>query len=779
MNKKIVTAVLFSVLLLLITLPAVFSFDSGPMVAYFSLDKQTEDIKVLAGDVKYELQVASYNEGQVKTTFSLQNMETGYVSEVFADTWLDSYIANKSIIDVVPGQWLAIIRMEDNEGRVTIFEQPFEVFEDIYGDYRILEIIPDPVLVEVDDEIKTVTVRVQNLLGVARTAQLGWRWMGDENWTTKEINLGTLETKEVVFNIAPDIEGQKRTGVFAINPLDIPPGHEIEKEVDFILNYPDLETVKIFIKDRQDGQIIVDYLVKNFVVDGLDYPVNTDFRYGIDGRVIGTVASIELDSNEEKRIKGIILPINNPRSVSPFGEINYSYDKPFKPKKLRELTFNNFYKLEPLDLTKQLDLYAVSLTGGSYRGGEMVSVTAMVGQNKSSPYLEGQVEVVLRNSDTEAILDSRRVTMQPGEERAVSFTFQIPRSKSTSPKTMTIEAEINPSPREYEEIDTEYSNNNIARSKIIILPQFDFKPACPPDTQKAIVGYKDWVREYRCGTSANGSPIYCDEVVDGVTGIGRDTGARFNPNVFMERITVEAYGMDGTAITPPNHGAIVKAGMGFAVQLKTKYENELYPNYDWGLQKRYDIKRVYAEFPDVENKVYMVPRDFPPRKENTWYFPRVEITRGQGDMGMLRRYETLNPLNVDPDTHIDGGNVHYTSFYYPDGEYPFSITGYQGGVTSIKRWYLPSPLSSGSWHTLAEFEPRLNFCIDIVATVSGSPHDDYIFRRVDPHNPFPYNGRKGWNWQGYEYIFNDIKNWWATYDKEDGHVATHRWTFEY
>lgn len=779
MKKKIVTATAFFFLLLGVALPAVFSFDNGPVVNYFSLDNQVEDIKVLAGQVRYELEVVSSNEGQVLTTFSIQNTDTGVISEIFGSVWLDSYFPNKSIINVTPGNWVAIVQMEDRDGRTNVFEQPFEVFEDTFGDYSIIEITPDPVLVEIGDGQKKVTVHVQNRLGTERIAHIGWKWAEDKDWNTQEVEFGPLEIREVVFNIIPEIEGPKKTAVFAINPLDIPPGHEIEKEVDFILNYPDLETVEIFVRDRQDGHVVVDYLIRNSVTAGLDYPVLTNFRYGVDGNIIGTVDNIALASNEEKRIRNIVLPVANPRSVSPFGEINYKYDKPFKPEELRRLTKNNFYQMEPLDLTKELDLYAVSLTGGSYRSREMVTATAVVGQNEGSSHLEGQVEVVLRDRDTGEILDSKRITMQPGEERSVSFTFQVPHNNKTSPQTMNIEAEINPPPREYEEIDTEYSNNNVARSRIIILPQFDFKPTCPSDTMEAIVGYKDWVRSYPCGVDDDGNIIYCYEVVDGVTGIGRDTGERFAPNVFYERLSVESFRVDGQQFTPPNVDVTVKAGMGFSMYLKTEYENELYPDYDWGLQERYDVRRVYAEFPDLEGGVFLVPANFLPQKENTWYFPRVEITRGQGDMGMLKRFETLEPLNVDDKTHIDGGNVHYTSFYYPDGEYPFSITGYQGGVTSIKHWYLASPYSSGTWRTLEEFEPRLDFCIDVIVDVLGSPHDDYIFRRVDPHNPFPYDGRKGWNWQGYEYIFDDIKTWWATYGKKDGHVTTHKWTFEY
>jgi hypothetical protein len=45
LNKKIVAAVVFSVLLLAIALPAVFSFDNGPVVIYFSLEDQTEILK--------------------------------------------------------------------------------------------------------------------------------------------------------------------------------------------------------------------------------------------------------------------------------------------------------------------------------------------------------------------------------------------------------------------------------------------------------------------------------------------------------------------------------------------------------------------------------------------------------------------------------------------------------------------------------------------------------------------------------------------------------------
>jgi hypothetical protein len=132
-------------------------------------------------------------------------------------------------------------------------------------------------------------------------------------------------------------------------------------------------------------------------------------------------------------------------------------------------------------------------------------------------------------------------------------------------------------------------------------------------------------------------------------------------------------------------------------------------------------------------------------------------------MEMVRYFPQLEPLSIDTNVYIDGGNKFYTSFYLKDEMLDYIVYGEGAGATQTYYIVDKSACEGGGIDiSTSSISPRLSFCIEGQVEIKGSPHDDYIIRRINPHNPFPQNGRRGWNWVGYDNIFEELKQWYDT-----------------
>jgi hypothetical protein len=95
------------------------------------------------------------------------------------------------------------------------------------------------------------------------------------------------------------------------------------------------------------------------------------------------------------------------------------------------------------------------------------------------------------------------------------------------------------------------------------------------------------------------------------------------------------------------------------------------------------------------------------------------------------------------DKLLNGGNKWYLDFEQKDGPYQFSVVVPDVGVNSL------NVCSKGE--------------VDVEGSFIGDPkgNDDFVFRSVDPTNPFPSG--KGWNWSGFESVISSIKDWWTNW----------------
>jgi hypothetical protein len=217
-------------------------------------------------------------------------------------------------------------------------------------------------------------------------------------------------------------------------------------------------------------------------------------------------------------------------------------------------------------------------------------------------------------------------------------------------------------------------------------------------------------------------------------------------------------------VTPEYQPATVKAGMGFAYKLKTEYHNSNPHN-----GSKHDFSKIIAEFDTEKDQggtiilpsVELVPKQAPPVSSNIWQFPRAKIERGQKDIEAIEYIHTLDSLEVDESRYVDGQNKYYTSFYQKDGEYPFVVKGEGAGVNYITHTDIHGNT------TVTPVSPRLATCIDQTYNIQGSPHDDYIYRRVDPNNPYPQHLRPGWDWLGHEGYFDKLVPWYNSNGKEN------------
>lgn len=725
---------------------------------------ETDEPSVLGN---YQIEILAHTEdGQAKVNMYLINKETGDESIVFAEQWLENGKMNAGFLEIAKGEWILKVVLEDSDGRKTSYEHTVIVTDKEYSGFEIIEVIPNPIYVTQQEQSAEIKVTIENKLARSRTATVAWRWADETVWRElTEVHFGSIYSPEgkqtITFTIPKELKGDyKRALIVSVNPeIDVPDRKDMEKSVEMIERTVDLEAKHIYLKGISNNQAVVGFVFFHNDKYGSNSDVTTDYRYGVNGTQYGS-GNFTLSAGELRTIDDVTLTL--PENVH--NAVVYSQINPTKTKPSVEYDFdNNMSKLQ-LNSTKTINLYAKSISGGIYRQGDTILTEVVVGHSEGSITLSGPVLVVLRKDGEE--IASREVFLYPGEERSVLFEWVAPKHPDNLIMEVELEAEINPIPRRYEEVTYD---DNVVKTRVILIPTFNLELGCPPH------GTVNYV------VSGKADRVCCpppdDEGECWVCG----------PDYYYEGFTVY--------LTPPSKEK-VKAGMGFSFEVKTQYYNEFgrkvyydeynpkygeyEPNKPWDNQayypkgNKYDFRRVEAEFPDA-GIVEMVPEDSPytyPTRSNTWYLPRALIQRGQGDLEMIEYLKRLTPIpNLNDETHVDGGNAYYTSFYAPDGEYPYIVYGYEGGVDRIVYYHIPDPKSPGAYIIDSEFSPRLKFCVEDSVTIEGSPHDDYVYRRIDPNNPFPVGGQHGWNWAGQVHTISNIADWWTNYGRGNYNIG--------
>jgi|GEM_PF-4436794 len=723
--------------LLFLSLPNMIFANQPPSISMVAVDGQTgAEVNVEEGEVSYTLVIQSYSSnGKALVNIDLKNLDTNEVTNIYKDQWLVSGVGNNGTMQLKEGRYEFIVNAKDEDNRAA---DPYIMIINVGAvgstNYRIDAegIQPNPILVDKDGQVVNVIVPFINESGVNANVAVAWRWADETKWNgTQNLNLPNKFVNGgqgyVNFAVTVALKGNRaRDIVFAINPgQTLPESNYADNEATISIGYkePNLAVTSILVDKWEDDHITVDIAVTQEAKTGITDPITTTVDYGVLGIPAGST-TVTLAPGQVQWIRGVVIPIPQAEEITIYAEINKNLNPP-------EWADDNKFWLT-LYPKKQINVRTLSVSGGVYRQGEDIT-TVVVVDNVPQSVMPKETDVVLKLDGKE--IGRQKVFIKPGESRTLYFDWKAPK-KGTSVIKGVLEATINPEPRDFTEIT--YVDNT-QRANITLLPIVNGAPGCEkPNNRDAVSGYYEY---YDC---SNGVCVI-----------------RVAP--YYEGINVN--------MTPPTPKRI-KAGMGFSFEVTTEYHND---NPNNGIN--HGFKEVTADFPDGSTP--MVP-EFPDDKRNNhWFLPRAKIERGQEDLKAIEYEFQIEPFGFDPldPEQVDGGNKHYTSFYAKDtdsGEiYGYTAWGENAGVNTITYTNI-----KGETNIIQRVSPRLSFCIADTVDIKGSPHDDYVFRRVDPNNPFPQSGKHGWDWDGKTGVFSSIRPWWNSFGGDESSLPIENWTIE-
>lgn len=410
-----------------------------------------------------------------------------------------------------------------------------------------------------------------------------------------------------------------------------------------------------------------------------------------------------------------------------------------------------------VDMTKEkfTNLLALYVDSGAYRQGETIELEAIFSMAAKSEPINDNIRVVLDIGDERL---EKTIRISPGEIKYTTFEYTVPVSEEKTVRTEEVRAGINPGEL-YNEIT--YSDN-WAIGHLVILPNINTNQTCDtyPRNTRGISAevytsaFKPAVWDSECDSWVNedGETEWdCwDYLVEPAECLPPSQA------IYYEEINISDWTTSRTT---------VKAGMGFGVEgLETHYFNSFdqVASY-YGITVNIDEDFSELGFDGMEQKLDMVNLEPIYNSWNRWILPRAKIIRGQGDMEMVSYFNQDGPFyNLDTNTYVDGDNNFYTSFYLKDGPLDYVIHGQYAGSGQKYIIYDTRACPGGGLSISTVKMPYLSDCKEGQINIEGSPHDDYIVRRVNPYNPFPQEGRRGWNWASYVDVFEPLKAWYDT-----------------
>ncbi|WP_240377252.1 hypothetical protein [Bacillus piscicola] len=208
---------------------------------------------------------------------------------------------------------------------------------------------------------------------------------------------------------------------------------------------------------------------------------------------------------------------------------------------------------------------------------------------------------------------------------------------------------------------------------------------------------------------------------------------------YYETLTID---MDG-----PNPST-VKAGQGTEMKARTYYTNDnpSHSGRPYAPGTATATGDITDEWPYVHQKTVNMLTDvampsyyWGSGRTVEWGLPYAKIHKdGTWDMTNSES-DAMNFVNADP-FHYGGFQRWYTGFDVPDGEVIHIEAEAKGGYNDM------------------------TVCDAGTVEVQGSPYDDFVFRTVDPSNPFP--DETGLNWQGHEETITNLDDWYHTGDRD-------------
>jgi hypothetical protein len=273
------------------------------------------------------------------------------------------------------------------------------------------------------------------------------------------------------------------------------------------------------------------------------------------------------------------------------------------------------------------------------------------------------------------------------------------------------------------------------------------------------------IDEVTYSNNALSTPIY---IATHATASCSPIGGTSSVNGVVRTITVD--GGSTTYLREYLTGQIVnqsrtsmRAGYGFSFEVRTTYRNEDPQSQAYG------PTRTESYFPTLVNYLpyqrgsegFIVNMDLtqnsatnPPRNETkTWSLPVTFVEEYSGNV--FDSNYASNPNHNPNENILNGGRKWYVDFEQPDGDYNFRARSFNAGVN------------------------KLNVCMNGNVKIDGSfigdpnGNDDFVWRHIDPNNPFPAG--VGWNWNGKLSIIGNLKNWWNEWRYPDPDTTPSGW----
>lgn len=742
LRKKLLTICLIFLLFLQVLIPSVFADTVLPDISMIAIaGDSTPGIEIAAGDQPFFfLPTSPY--GQIKTNVWLENMDTGEQISIFSDYWVTSDQPVQGTMNVVAGNWKFVVYMEDSLGNVNQFPFLFSVKAAADNTVKI-EDVTLPVVVSDADTQGILKVDLKNELGTKAFVEVGWKWADDDVWkATRTIEIDSIFSAsngkdQLEFTIPVELNGSYLRGIIvAIDPYG---KQHPTKATYMIYNYPQLEIEHVKHVGTEGNDVLLEMEIVSKDESWITDSTIAEVVVEKEGKIVATFY-IPVDVGETViSIEKVALP----KDVHTLYVYLRQLDKQISERQEKKLIIDTRHEFK--------NLVADYVESGSYQQGETVYTKAKFRMPKKSQPINKMVDVVLYFNGS--IVATDKVYVTPGDIKDVIFTWTLPVYEDNELRTARLIAEINPD-RLYNE--STYDDNTAA-ANITITPKFQQSLSCDGYSDNrvetvAVVDHYYW-----------DPPIWdedCDYWEDEEGNSGWDCyDVLVKPGecLFGGTSTYDEYIMISD---PTPNPSVVKAGMGYTLNdLGTSYTNSF---SGYGISPDTDRDFSDINIKSMDTVLSLVSAYPAPNSSNIWSLPRARIERGQGDME-IRYFPQLEPLSIDANVYNDGDNKFYTSFYLKDEMLDYIVYGEGAGSTQTYYIVDKSACNGGGIDiSTSSISPRLSFCIEGQVEIKGSPHDDYIIRRINPHNPFPQNGRRGWNWVGYDNIFEELKQWYDT-----------------
>lgn len=235
----------------------------------------------------------------------------------------------------------------------------------------------------------------------------------------------------------------------------------------------------------------------------------------------------------------------------------------------------------------------------------------------------------------------------------------------------------------------------------------------------------------------SGDPEVCEgRIVTSVTAISGRYACPPTVCYYYETLTLD---MDSDV-------DVVKAGQGAEISGITRYTNQnpAHSGRPYAPAKAVATGDITENYPDVYNESVDMITDIsdPARywgggRSVKWGLPYAMIHK-DGLWEMTESEEEAMKFVEADEFHYGGFQRWYTGFDVPDDFKVYVEVEAEGGYNDLR------------------------VCDAREITIQGSPYDDFVFRTVDPSNPFPAG--TGLNWQGHEHLITNLKDWYHAGD---------------